>query len=74
MSTNDANNWATCLNLLLQDSLNLRKINLIGCKMKIYQESMRNTSFLSILENFKKEDFLCPDRNKAMLEKSEIIC
>ena len=58
----------------MQDSLNLRKINLIGCKMKIYQERLRNTSFLSIIDNFKKEDFMSPDKNKAMLEKSAIIC
>lgn len=49
---NEADELCKCFQGLLQDSLNLRKINLIGAKMKIYSERMRTTSFMELLNHF----------------------
>ena len=42
----EADGFFNCFAGLMQDSLNLRKMNLIGSKMKIYMERMKTTSFL----------------------------
>jgi len=39
----------------MQDSLNSRKSTLIGCKMKIYQERMRMTSFMEVIQSYRQE-------------------
>lgn len=36
-----------------KESLQLKKVNLLGCKMKIYQERMRQVQFLEILSRYK---------------------
>jgi hypothetical protein len=38
---------------MLQDSLNLQKIALVGCKMRVYQERLRTGSFMEILARAK---------------------
>ena len=38
---------------LTRDSLQQKRMNLLGCKMKIYQERMRQIQFLEILSRFK---------------------
>jgi|TARA_B110000285_G_C14942588_1_gene522760 hypothetical protein len=38
---------------LTRDSLQQKRVNLLGCKMKIYQERMRQIQFLEILSRFK---------------------
>lgn len=38
---------------LLVDSLNLKKFNLVGCKMKIYQERMKELNFLELMDNLR---------------------
>ena len=43
---------------LLQDSLNLRKMNFIGAKIKVYQERLARTSPNKILKLFKNKDRL----------------
>ena len=53
---NDADELYKCFSGLLQDSLNLRKVNLIGAKMKIYMERMRTTSFMELLNHFQKNN------------------
>ena len=39
---------------IVRDSLQHKKLNLLGCKMKIYQERMRQIQFLDIMARFKK--------------------
>lgn len=39
---------------LVRDSLQNKKMNLLGCKMKIYQERLRQMQFLEILTRFKE--------------------
>ena len=48
----EADGFFNCFAGLMQDSLNLRKMNLIGSKMKIYMERMKTTSFLQLLDHF----------------------
>jgi hypothetical protein len=43
---------------LLNESLTMKKFNLVGCKMKIYQERMRQMSFLEMITTFKKDDHI----------------
>ena len=38
---------------LTRDSLQQKRMNLLGCKMKIYQERLRQIQFLEILSRFK---------------------
>ena len=53
---NEADDFYKCFSGLLQDSLNMRKINLIGAKMKIYMERMRTTSFMELLNHFQNNN------------------
>ena len=46
--------FADSVRLLLQDNINLLKMNVVGCKVKIYQERLRGVSFLEIAENYKE--------------------
>lgn len=39
---------------LLVDSLSLKKFNLVGCKMKIYQERMKELNFLELMETMRE--------------------
>ena len=48
----EADGFFNCFAGLMQDSLNLRKMNLIGSKMKIYMERMKTTSFIQLLDHF----------------------
>lgn len=50
----DRKNITQCIVNLLQDSLNLRKIQLVGSKMRIYQERLRKTNIGSIMQEFKQ--------------------
>lgn len=45
--------FAESVRHLLQDNINLMKLNVVGCKVKIYQERLRGVSFLEIAENYK---------------------
>lgn len=39
---------------LVRDSLQHKKMNLLGCKMKIYQERLRQIQFLEVLNKYKE--------------------
>jgi hypothetical protein len=38
---------------LISESVTLKKFNLIGCKMRIYQERMKELSFIELLTSFR---------------------
>lgn len=38
---------------LTRETLQQKRVNLLGCKMKIYQERMRQIQFLEIISRFK---------------------
>ena len=44
-----------CLYNLLLDALNLRKINLIGGKMKVYLERVKRTNYSKVLQDFNEK-------------------
>ena len=57
-STDSKRNHSLFKNLLgiielTKDTLQQKKMNLLGCKMKIYQERMRQIQFLEILSRYK---------------------
>ena len=73
----EADELYKCFSGMLQDSLNLRKINLVGAKMKIYMERMRTTSFMELLNHFQKnneEQWTDLDRTEELYETSRMIC
>ena len=74
---NKADELYKCFSGMLQDSLNLRKMNLVGAKMKIYMERMRTTSFIELLNHFQKnnEEHLSDlERTEELYETSRMIC
>jgi len=50
---------------ILQENINFRKLTLVGCKMKTYQERMRMTSFLNVIANIKNDNGVY-DQKKSM--------
>lgn len=60
----DKKNFHMCILNLLQDALNLRKIQLIGSKMRIYQERLRATNLAVLLQSFSQD-------NNKILDDSE---
>ena len=74
---NDADDLYKCFSGMLQDSLNLRKMNLIGAKMKIYMERMRTTSFLELLNHFQKnneDQWADLETTEEFFETSRMVC
>ncbi|TNV87452.1 hypothetical protein FGO68_gene14540 [Halteria grandinella] len=68
---------------LLIDSLTLKKFNLVGCKMKIYQERMKELNFLELMDTLRarrEEDDEAPlseqslQRQKELLKQAKILC
>lgn len=61
---------------IVRDSLQHKKLNLLGCKMKIYQERMRQIQFLDIMYRFKKISKLenTHDIDKADLAEKFDFC
>lgn len=41
---------------ILQENINFRRLTLVGCKMKIYQERMRMSSFLEVIATIKNDN------------------
>jgi hypothetical protein len=39
---------------LTREAIQQKKMNLLGCKMKVYQERMRQMQFLEIISRFKQ--------------------
>ena len=59
---------------LLQDSLNHRRVSLVGCKMKIYQERMRMTSFLNVVSAYKTDnDWVHLERIDHYLNNCKVV-
>ncbi len=54
---------------LLNETLTMKKFNLVGCKMKIYQERMRQMSFLDLITIFKENDHIDIDKCGNHLQK-----
>jgi hypothetical protein len=61
---------------MLQDCLNLRKINVIGAKMKIYQERVRMSNYSELVDQIKSENeqvyaeiFMKEEFNREVLQK-----
>ena len=74
---NEADELCKCFQGLLQDSLNLRKMNLIGAKMKIYSERMRTTSFMELLNHFQNtnsEKWSDLESTEELFETSRMVC
>ena len=73
----EADGFFNCFAGLMQDSLNLRKMNLIGSKMKIYMERMKTTSFIQLLDHFQQEDdekLTDLEKTKELFKTSRMIC
>jgi len=58
----------TMLKNILQENINFRRLTLVGCKMKIYQERMRMSSFLNVIASIKNDngDFNKKETKKAI--------
>jgi hypothetical protein len=41
---------------LLNESLTMKKFNLVGCKMKVYLERLREINFLELVSFFREND------------------
>jgi hypothetical protein len=61
---------------MLQDCLNLRKINVIGAKMKIYQERVRMSNYSELVDQIKSDNeqvyaeiFMKEEFNREVLQK-----
>jgi hypothetical protein len=53
---------------MLNENLSLRKINLVGCKMKIYQERLKDINFLELVSILRDEDEQ-PDKDQILRQK-----
>ena len=47
---------------LLLDTFALKKVNLVGCKMKIYVERLKNYDYLELVEQFRSQEYIDIDK------------
>ena len=59
---------------LLNESLAIKKFNLVGCKMKVYQERMKEINFLEMLSMFREDDQIDIDKCGSHLNVCKKLC
>ena len=52
----------------------MKKFNLVGCKMKVYQERMKEIHFLELLQTFRENDQIDVDRCSNDLMFCKKLC
>ncbi|CDW85605.1 UNKNOWN [Stylonychia lemnae] len=59
---------------LLNESLVMKKFNLVGCKMKVYQERMKEINFLEMIQQFRENDQIDIDKCGNHLHTCKKLC